>query len=233
MGHMPGFFFLAACLSMSVSEFLFSGERVRPGARQRDERLAGAEPLPEHGDRDKGGDIIRLRRLTGLGERGYLKTPNYRAATVGAVSSSLPQDWAEILLTYDVIPDWIDELTMRFFVLTQREGEKGREYNLFKASVTYVDVEKGRNRMAPVYLTPVALKRYGRIVAIGVEVVHEGKVIAEMSETDVPMPAGEKWWRSEKVVDSKLVTARNGYLLNRAESPFCLINIDDYPTIRR
>ena len=36
----------------------------------------------------------------------------------------------------------------------------------------------------------------------------------------------------QAVTDSKSVTRRNGYLLNKAESPYAYINVDDYEVIK-
>ncbi|MDI6773792.1 MAG: hypothetical protein QME60_00110 [Verrucomicrobiota bacterium] len=217
-------------LALVLSLTAVSVERAKAGAKKEEGPAAGAEAAAEPTPGERPSNVVRLRKFTGLAERGYIKTPNFRA---GVSPTTAPQDWAEITLTFDVFPDWINELMMRFYVMTSKEGEKGKMYSLYKTTVTYRDIERGRGRVCSVYLTPTALKRHGKVVAIGVEVLRGGKIIDEMSETDVPMPAGEKWWRNEKVVDSKIVVPRDGYLLNRDQSPFRLINIDDYPFIRQ
>ena len=204
---------------------------AKPKSTKPDEEFV-AEPAAGGEKKADAKEVVRLRKLSGLGDRALVKTPYYRTS-VTAGASSQPQDWAEIALTYDALPEWIDELVVRYYVLTMRVAEGGgKAYSLYKLSVRYVDIEKGRSHQSTAYLMPTALKRHGKVVAIGVEVVHEGQVVGEMSETDIPVPPGEKWWKNPTVVDSKIVVTREGYLLNRSDSPFRLVNIDDYPVIR-
>jgi hypothetical protein len=56
--------------------------------------------------------------------------------------------------------------------------------------------------------------------------------VAQQSETAIRDTLPVDWWKSEKVVKSEAVTARDGYLLSRKESPFVFINIDDYEAIK-
>jgi hypothetical protein len=59
----------------------------------------------------------------------------------------------------------------------------------------------------------------------------DGKVVGEISqEADRQIP--KKWWSNPKIVDNASVTVRSGYLLNRAESPWAMINYDSYEVIK-
>jgi len=54
--------------------------------------------------------------------------------------------------------------------------------------------------------------------------------VDEQNETAVDLP--EFWWRNPSVLDSPMLTVREGYLLNRMESPWAWINPDDYEVIK-
>ena len=134
------------------------------------------------------------------------------------------------MVTYDTYPEWIDELTFQYFALAKRKEEGKRQYSLFKTVVRYADIQKGRSHFSTAYLHPKALERYGSLAAVAFEIVHEGKVIAEESDEDVKLP--ETWWKNPLVTESQEVTVHDGYLLDRSQSPFALINIDDYEFIK-
>jgi hypothetical protein len=68
-------------------------------------------------------------------------------------------------------------------------------------------------------------------VAIAVEISVGGKVVAEDS-VEEGLKLGPRWWKDPVIVESKDVTARDGYLLEKARSPFALISIDDYEVSR-
>ena len=173
-------------------------------------------------------DIARIRKLLGVGRSGQEKTPEYKTSVARGIKPAA--DWAQITVTYDTTPKWIDELVIQYYVLTMIVEEGKTVYSFFKATVKYVDVEKGRDHQGSVYLRPSVLKRHGNVVAAAVEISHEGKVIQTRSEVDSESGVKEeKWWADDsKVMKSPMVTPRDGYLLDRSQTPFALINIDDY-----
>ena len=174
--------------------------------------------------------VIRVRKFEGLGSRALIRTPEYQARTSITRAIKPPSKWGQIILTYDSYPDWIDDLTVQFHALALATEKGQRKYSLYKLTVRYGDIEKGRTHTATAFLHPKALKRFGNLVAVAVEVSHEGKIIATKSEKDAQIP--EEWWKKEKVTGSKDVTARSEYLVDRSKSPFALINIDDHEVIR-
>ena len=174
------------------------------------------------------GSDIKLHKLLGLGRHGLEKTPEY---TTTAPRQIKPLgDWGQILVTYDTVPKWIDELVFQYYVLTLTVEDGKKAYSFFKTTVKYVDIEKGRDHMAAVYLRPSTIKRYGFVVAAAVEVSRDGKVIASRTEADNDVGVLEdKWWAEDsKVMKSPNVTTRDGYLLDRMQTPFSLVNTDDY-----
>lgn len=174
-------------------------------------------------------EILRIRRFSGLRASNMVKTPEFRAGAQRGVNP--PKDWFQIAVTYDTAPEWIDELTFQYFVMSQTEIDREVKYSIFSTTVRYSDIKAGRNHTSTAFLHPRALERFGEIVAAAVEILHQGKSIAqegEVANKEIP----EDWWKNPRVTDSAQVTARSGYLLDRSRSPFALVNMDDYEFIK-
>jgi hypothetical protein len=178
---------------------------------------------------DAAGDLtledIKVRKLIGLGTQSLVKSPEFRVSAMRGIKPL--GDWAQITLKFDTTPEWIDELTFDFFALAKDSRD---QFSFYKGSVRYVDIEKGRDHLAVMYVRPSTLKRYGQLVAVGVEVISKGKTIAAMSD---PAPkegnVADAWWKQDM---KSSVTPRDGCLLDRSQSPFALISIDDYEVIK-
>jgi hypothetical protein len=170
------------------------------------------------------GPVVRIRDLTGVGPRALVRTPEY--STSVSRGKTAARMWAEISVVYDSEPEWIDELTFQYYVLVYDKAKD--EHSLFKGVATYVDVARGRGHVSPMYLRPSTLARYGEVVGVAVEILHQGTSVA--SETSgrqgkgQPLPAD--WW---KIYQG---TVREGVLLDRGRTPFALVNVDDYETIK-
>jgi hypothetical protein len=177
------------------------------------------------------GEMIRIRKLVGIGNKGLIKSPEYQVRSALIRGPKPAAEWGRIIVLYDTAPEWIDEMVFQFYALAEKTEEGKKAFSFFKCSVRYVDVERGRDHVAEVFLQPAALKRFGSLVAAGVEVSIGGKVVASDSELGLKnLP--ETWWKDPKVVESEMVTVRDGYLVDKSKSPFSLINIDDYEVIR-
>jgi len=161
-----------------------------------------------------------------------VETPSY-STSVGR-GENRPKEWHVISVSYDTIPEWIDELTVHFYAISMEKDRKtGRNaYSLFKVVVRYVDIERGRSHLARAFLRPTALERYGEVVGAAVEMSVGGELVAEESDVAPKAKLPQKWWKNPLVVDSKDVTTRAGYLLDREKSPWAFINIDDYEVIK-
>lgn len=198
-------------------------------------RTGGTSVRPAGGvDTTRESRVLRVRKFTGLGRQSLIKTPQYRT-NIGR-SAKPERNWVKISVTYETAPEWMDELTFQYYALSLKT-ERGRpSYSLFKKAVKYMDIEIGRDHISAVFLRPTALKRYGMLVAIAVEISYDGKVVAERGFVDSAdknlKPREDSWWKDPAVTESKAVTVRDGYLLDRSESPFALINIDNYEVIR-
>lgn len=186
-------------------------------------------PRPLQKPESKATDAVRIRKFVGAGRQVLEKTPEYRSS--GGSAMKPRGDWAQISVTFDTEPEWIDELVFQYYVMTLKVVQGKRTYSLFKASVKYGDVERGRNHLSCVYLRPNTLKRYGDVVAAAVEILQNGKIVAAESQTEgVSLP--DQWWTNPDVVGKEFVTVRDGYLLERSQTPFAFINVDDYEVPR-
>lgn len=175
-------------------------------------------------------DIVRITKLEGLGPRSLVKTPEFQYRSNISRGTKPQQDWARILVEYDTAPEWIDELTFQFHVLSLTSEGGRKAFSLYKTTVRYADIEEGRSHSAATFLHPKAIERFGDVHAVAVEISHEGSVIVQ--KHDGPKDLPPEWWKNPLVTESESVTVRSGYLLDRASSPFALINIDDQEMIK-
>jgi hypothetical protein len=197
--------------------WVLAQQRARPGARP------GARVQPRS-------DVVRIRRLTGVGRQYLVKTPVYR--TNQSASTKRVGEWAQITVTYDTQPEWIDELVIQYHALTLDKDKGGNAYSLYRKVVRYADVERDRNHMGTAFLHPRTLARYGDVVAVAVEISVEGKLTATEAETDPGVRLPAEWWRNPVVLQSKNVEIRDGYLLSRPDTPFAFVNVDDYEVVK-
>ena len=188
-------------------------------------RLKGARDADTASDSKVPRAPVRIRKLQGVGNGALVRSPEYSVKnmprTVGA-----EKQWARIDVEYETYPEWIDELVIQYHMLTEKAGREGKTYSLFKTAVRYADVERGRKHLGTAFLRPAGVKRFGLPIAVGVELVLKGEVVGHATESEQRMP--DKWWEDPRVVEREGVTARAGYLLSRAQTPFTFVNVDDY-----
>ena len=170
---------------------------------------------------------VRIKKLSKLG-RMTLETPEYSASGSNAVRNR--REWRRILVTYDSAAEWIDDMSISYTLICKGTLDGRPSFSLYTLNVRHADVEKGREHLAAAYLRPAAIKRYGEPYAVAVEISSGCKVVASMTEKPSSFP--EEWWKDPNVVDNDAVIKRDGYLINRKDSPFYLINFDDYEEIK-
>ena len=219
---------LTCVFSLTMAVVLLSGALCMAQARRPPTRATGGNQAPGTATRQRSQVILQVRRFSGLGNKNSIKTPEYKTNATRGLNPQ--QDWFQISVTYDTAPEWVDELTFQYFALAETRIDGKQSFSLFKTAVRYSDIEAGRSHVSTVFLHPKALKRYGELKAVAVEVLHEGKVIA--TDSDVGMNLPDDWWKNPLVTESAGLAVREGYLLDRSKSPFALINIDDYELIK-
>lgn len=181
-------------------------------------------------ERRSSGAVVRIRKLNGLGSKSMVYTPQYNSNEPRATGRA--KKWHQISVLYDSAPKWIDELAIQFHVLsvTRDPETKKKAFSLHKMVVKYADIAQGRSHTATAFMRPAASLRFGDPIAVALVFSVDGKVVDEVSEESEKLP--EKWWKNPKVTDNDNVTVRQGYLLNRSESPWAMINYDDYEAIK-
>jgi hypothetical protein len=123
--------------------------------------------------------------------------------------------WFRVAVQYETEPEWIDQLTLEFYVLfDDTEGQQ----MVFKGSVDYVDIPQARDHLAEMYLHANSYQRYGtrRPSKISVVAKMDGKIVAMDRRT----AKDTQWWEG-------LPTHPAG-LLNRLDTPFRAVNAGAY-----
>lgn len=160
--------------------------------------------------------VLKVRDLTGYGPRALVKSPDS-----GASRRAVSREWAELSLQYDTEPEWLDEVVFQFYVLLRNKTTT--DFTLLQGTVSYVDVARGAKHMGVAYVRPAALARYGDIVGVAVEAKVKGEVVNAFSEGRLPSkPLPQDWWKTPNLIP------KDGYILEKAKTPFALVNYDDY-----
>ncbi|MDP6524324.1 MAG: hypothetical protein QGH15_08875 [Kiritimatiellia bacterium] len=174
---------------------------------------------------------IIIRELDGLANRDRAETPVY---STSASSSSTREDreWGMVRVEYDTTPEWLDEVVVEYMALSlEPTKDATKKYTMYKKSVKYMDVKRDRGHLGSVFIRPSGIERYGRLVAVAVKFSVGGKLVAEFGESKLDKKY-DPWWKNPVILESPAVTPREHYMLNRAESPFAFINMDDYEAIK-
>lgn len=158
------------------------------------------------------GRTVQIRKI----EPAKVKTPEYQLLKGQFMATT--RDWFQVTVSYETAPDWIDDLTFTYYVLMKPKSGPAK-FMLFKGDTTYVNIQKGRHK-SDMYLHPSTMARYGDVERVAVVLTTQGRVVAMES-----MPSSQqRWWEQLTPVD--------GYVLNRMQTPFAMINFDDYEAIK-
>ncbi len=160
---------------------------------------------------------LAIRKIAG----GKAETPEYQIKK--SQFSARTRQWFQVIVDYDTAPDWLDEATFTYYVLVRaKRAEPGRNpLSLFKGEVTYINIERGRHK-SDIYLHPSTVARFGDVERVAVVVNVGGRLVAMDGQ-----PSGtaqQRWWEQLSPMD--------GYLLNRMQTPFAMLNFDDYEAVR-
>ena len=164
---------------------------------------------------------VRIRDLPKMGRASLTRSPEYQSNVRRTVSGSSRREWALLEVGYETLPEWIDELSFTFYVMTQ-DGQK--QFHFFEATVVYVDIGRG-SHAACVVLPPAAVARFGEPNAFGVEIFAGGERVAFKG-----VGPAEEWWKL--IGDKPNITKHAGYLVDRSKTPFAWAFIDDYEVVR-
>ena len=144
------------------------------------------------------------------------KTPEYQLLKGQVMART--REWFVVNTIYETDPEWVDEALFTYYVVVKSK-QGPTKFTLFKGEVTYVNIQKGKHK-SDIYLHPSTLARFGDVERVAVVISIQGRPVAMES-----LPSSNRrWWEELPPVD--------GYVLNRMQTPFAMINFDDYEAIK-
>lgn len=173
-------------------------------------------------------ELLRIRKLTPLNNRDHRQN----VPTLGSGRTARPRDWGVFDVTFDMAPEWVDDMTITYTLMLQRDKPKQDEkpLSLMTLTATYNDVAQGRDRKAGVVIPPPALERFGAPIGFSVQFFIAGQLVAEQGSVSglLSTQKDKPWWKIPEVIDSPMVQKRDGYMVERSKSAFSLVDIDAY-----
>jgi hypothetical protein len=162
--------------------------------------------------RAPGGREVQITKIT----KNLVATPDYG---IGQYRVTANERWLEVEVEFNVAPEWIDELTLKYYILFNGRSLTGE--------VTHVNISGGLNRSV-MYVLPAALARFAGnrpllpniFQNIAVQVVQGGAVKDQLSLVRAPA----QWFATLPPI--------TGFVLNKSETPFAPLYWDRYAQIK-
>lgn len=150
----------------------------------------------------------------------FIPSPDYQVNP--PIHQSRAEKWMEIEVTFDVKPEFTDELTFTYYVLFAKRLLVGR--------VTHVSIQKGRDRRSVAYISPKSLSQLlegkqlsaSDIENVSVTVSKPG--IAASLDARSWKPSNGEWWAALK--------QEEGFVLNKSETPYAPLFWDRYEALK-
>ena len=148
--------------------------------------------------------------------KNFIPTPDYG---IGRFTGASNERWLEIEVEFNAAPEWTDELTVKYYILVNRQ--------LLTGDVTHVNIPAGLNRSV-MYVLPAALARFvgnrpllpNTVQNVAIQIVQGGTVKDELSLARTP----GQWFANLPPV--------TGFVLNKNETPFAPLYWDRYAQIK-
>jgi hypothetical protein len=212
-----------------IGGWVLAGMGVMLACTMADSGLAqGVRGAPGVASVPEGKRMLLIRHMPKL-NRVKQPTPNYGSSA----TRTRPREWGVFEIAYDTVPEWMDEVDVTYYLMTERRTpDTKKEYSFYQTTVRYADVARGEH-LACVVLPPVALLRYGdQVIGFAAEFSSaDGTLLAVNSVGEGTTQLPPEWWKKTDVTESKSVVKRNG-LVDRSKTPFGLVNIDDYEVVK-
>ncbi len=160
-------------------------------------------------------DMLRIRRL----EADTVRAPQYQVRAGQAPRRT--REWLQVRTEFQTSPEWIDEMTFTYHIVlrNRRPAEGEPEFRLFRGESSYINIARTRDGQSTVFLHPSTVERFGEMVQVGVVITSGGRVVAMESN---PTREG-RWWEQ--------LTPQTGMVLNRRDTPFAMVNFDDFEAV--
>lgn len=134
-------------------------------------------------------------------------------------ASAVARYWCQLSVRFDTQPAWTDELEVRCYALLKPKLGTGT-LTLLKGDVTLVNLARGQHK-CDFFVHPSALLRYGEVLSVVVLVSSSDQLVGLLSQP----PSAKRWWEDYQPVP--------GMVLNRNNTPFALINADDFEQVKK
>lgn len=135
------------------------------------------------------------------------------------------RQWLQVSSEFDTSPEWMDEITLTFYVVLQANprnlAEGANPNNMFTGTVTYMNVKRGRHT-ATMFLDPNTFERFGTPQAVAVVYNVGGRQAG--GDVQPRNTQESRWWTT--------MTPNSISLMNRNETPFALVEIEQFNTIK-
>ena len=134
-------------------------------------------------------------------------------------ASRIARYWCQLSVFFATQPAWMDELSLRCYVLLNSQVGAGT-FALLKSDVMLVNIAKGQHR-CDFFVHPNALLRYGEVVAVAVLASQADRVVWVLSQP----PSARHWWEDYQPIP--------GMVLHRNNTPFAALNTDDFEQVKK
>ena len=212
---------LSLVLAGTFADVAWAQAGVRPAA------AAGAPGAPAASDKK----ILLIRHMPKL-NKVRVPSPLYNTSQT-RTTPGRPREWAVFEVTYDTIPEWVDEVVVTYYLMAERRptDPNKKEFAYYQTTVRYTDVARGEH-IASVVLPPGAVARNGdQFIGFAVEITSADGTLLDVKNETVGTMLPQEWWKKSEVTESKNVVKHDG-LVDRSKTPFGLINIDDYEAVK-
>ena len=180
---------------------------------------AGAAVVPSPVVTPPGGiarGAVKLSKVEGK----KTATPIYSVQNTQPPAQAVQRQWYQITVFFHTTPEWLDDLDLRCYVLLKgKPGTAGSKQMLLKGDVTLVNIAKGKHK-CDFFVHPNTLLRYGDVDTVAVVMSKQDQLIGMASQPENP----KRWWEDYQPVP--------GLVLRRTETPFALVNFDDYEQVK-
>ena len=159
-----------------------------------------------------------------------------KAKSITGKTSQRSRIWGVFDVTFQTTPLWIDSMTITYTVMLynpKADAKKNeKQLTLMQTTVEYADVAQDREHKAGAVVLPAALLRLGEPIGFAASISVGGKEVASQGVSRGPLASHKEWWKEDAVLNSQNVQRRDAYMLDRMQSPFQLVDPDDYEMSR-
>jgi hypothetical protein len=146
------------------------------------------------------------------------------------------KDWLEVEVSFDWTPrnpkpEFLDELTLNYYILLNNKDRENPKGTLLTGSVTHVAIPQGKGMNSVMYVSPRMLERFfaGKVPSTASSAVLDVGVTITQPGVSKPLASSSwkgkgEWWGP--------MSGTPGYVLNKSETPFAPLVWDYYEAIK-